>query len=246
MKNNVVDVLGIQFINTTFEGMVSTLHKRIEDQTKTFVVTANPEIVMYTYEDPQYKEIIHSADYVTPDGVGVILGAKILKTPLQERVTGFDTTIRLLELANEHSWKVYLLGGKEDINEKAAHNIKEKYPNLSLVGHHHGYFQWEDAAIPREIKALEPDIVLVALGFPRQEKWIKEHYASFSKGIFIGVGGSIDVLSGEVKRAPEFWQKTKLEWFYRLIKQPSRWKRMMALPKFVIEVIKVRFSKRRG
>ncbi|MDZ5471929.1 WecB/TagA/CpsF family glycosyltransferase [Bacillus sp. 31A1R] len=241
MKNKIINVLDVPFYNVTFNEMVNTLTNRIQSNQKTFVVTANPEIVMHAYENDDYMQMVRQADFVTPDGVGILIGAKILNNYIKERVTGFDMTMELLNRANEHQWKVYLLGGKEETNEKAVTNIKIQFPNLNLIGHHHGYFNWEDKQIQKEIQQLQPDIVLVALGFPRQEKWIYENLNEFTKGIFIGVGGSIDVLAGEVKRAPAFWQKLKLEWFYRLLKQPSRWRRMLVLPRFVIEVLKVKF-----
>jgi N-acetylglucosaminyldiphosphoundecaprenol N-acetyl-beta-D-mannosaminyltransferase len=106
-----------------------------------------------------------------------------------------------------------------------------------IAGSHHGFFDWNKNTISEEIRASEPDIVFVALGFPKQEKWIAENISNFTKGLFIGVGGSIDVLAGEVKRAPEIWQKTNLEWFYRLLKQPSRWRRMLALPQFQLKFL---------
>ncbi|MBI0577713.1 WecB/TagA/CpsF family glycosyltransferase [Neobacillus cucumis] len=239
MKNN-VNILGINFLNKGFNEVVHLLTERISKGVKTFVVTANPEIVMYAREDNEYWKIVQEADYVVPDGSGIILAAKILNTPIQERVTGYDLTVRLLELANQNGWRIYLLGGKEETNKKAVATICERYPHLVMAGSHNGYFKGKENKIANEIKAANADIVFVALGFPRQEKWISAHYATFSKGIFMGVGGSIDVLAGEVKRAPLIWQKLNLEWFYRLVKQPSRWRRMLALPRFLVEILKVK------
>lgn len=232
-----IEILGINFISTSFRHMVEILTKKIEDNEKTFVVTANPEIVMYSLEDEDYRNNVALADYVVPDGNGILLAGKLLHKPVEERITGYDLTVELLTLGNATGWKVYLLGGKEEVNVKAVNHIRKTYPNVKVVGSHNGYFDWKDDSIQNEILNTEPDIVLVALGFPKQEKWIAEHLNSFSKGIFIGVGGSIDVLAGEVKRAPMIWQRLKLEWFYRLLKQPSRWRRMLALPRFVIKVM---------
>ncbi|MED1468615.1 WecB/TagA/CpsF family glycosyltransferase [Bacillus salipaludis] len=239
MKNN-VNILGINFLNKGFNEVVHLLTERVAMGVKTFVVTANPEIVMYAREDKDYWKIVQEADYVVPDGSGIILAAKILNSPIQERVTGYDLTVRLLDLANQNGWRIYLLGGKEETNKKAVATICERYPHLVMAGSHNGYFKGKENKIADEIKAANADIVFVALGFPRQEKWISAHYATFSKGIFMGVGGSIDVLAGEVKRAPLVWQKLNLEWFYRLVKQPSRWRRMLALPRFLVEILKVK------
>ena len=239
MNKKTVKILGVDFINEHFDGMVDLISTKIVEEQKTFIVTANPEIVMHAHKDNEYYSIIKEADYVVPDGYGIILASKLLKQPLKERVTGFDLTISLLEKANRLNWSIYLLGGQAEVNALATNNITEKYPNIKIAGSHHGFFDLKDPEIVDDIKNSSPDIIFVALGFPRQEKWIGEHFGEFSKGIFIGVGGSIDVLAGTVKRAPIIWQKLKVEWLYRLIKQPSRWRRMLALPEFLIEVIKL-------
>ncbi|WP_079506648.1 WecB/TagA/CpsF family glycosyltransferase [Mesobacillus jeotgali] len=243
MRKNIVDILDIPFMNVKFNEMVNETVQRIKTTTKTFIVTANPEIVMYAKRNDLYKMSLMVADFIVPDGYGILLGSKILKSPLQERVTGFDLTIKLLELAAENGWSIFLLGGTEETNEKAANNILHKYPGITLAGRHHGFFDDSEEEIIEKVKSSKPDIVLVAMGFPKQEQWISSHLRLFEKGIFIGVGGTIDVLAGTVKRAPLFWRKSNLEWLYRLIKQPSRWKRMLFLPLFVLYVIKSRFKK---
>jgi N-acetylglucosaminyldiphosphoundecaprenol N-acetyl-beta-D-mannosaminyltransferase len=240
---NYVDILGIDFLNKGFKEVVDFLTERIQKNEKTFVVTANPEIVMYTRENPEYKEVVQTADFVVPDGSGIILASKILNDPLRERVTGYDLMMRLLELSNENKWRIFLLGGQEETNKKAAANIRKQFPHAVLAGSHNGFFNWKENTVRNEIQAAGPDLIFVCLGFPRQEKWIAENLNHFSKGIFIGVGGSIDVVAEEVKRAPEVWQKMNLEWFYRLLMQPSRFRRMLALPRFLIQIIKIRSSK---
>jgi N-acetylglucosaminyldiphosphoundecaprenol N-acetyl-beta-D-mannosaminyltransferase len=238
MDKQKVSILGIKFENKAFNEMFLTIKEHIIKEEKRFIVTANPEIVMYAKNNRYYNEIIQSADYVVPDGNGIIMASTIIKTPLKERVTGFDLMMELLNLANDQQLKVYLLGGKQEINKEAVSNINRKFPNLQLVGSHHGYFDIDQKEIPNEIENLKPDLIFVALGFPRQEEWISKYFSQFQKGIFIGVGGSIDVISGRAKRAPLIWQNLKVEWLYRLLKQPSRWKRMLVLPKFLIEIFK--------
>lgn len=240
MKNQTVEILGIPFLNGKFQQVVHFLSERIENQVKSFIVTANPEIVMYSQENLPYQKIIKSADLIVPDGVGIIIASQILKNPIQERIAGYDLMLQLLQLANRHQWRIYLLGGRPESNEKAVKHIATKYPGVQIAGSHHGYFSGEEDKIREEIYRANADIVFVALGFPKQEKWIADHFDQFSKGVFMGVGGSIDVLAGVVKRAPRVWQKMNLEWLYRLIKQPSRWRRMMALPKFIMEIIRQR------
>jgi N-acetylglucosaminyldiphosphoundecaprenol N-acetyl-beta-D-mannosaminyltransferase len=245
MIKNFVTLLGITFITKRFDEMINLIADKITMKDKTFVVTANPEIVMQAQKNPEYLKAIQSADYVVPDGYGIILASRVLQTPIPERVTGYDITVRLLELSNQRRWKVYLLGGEQEVNDAAAASIEKDYPHLNLVGKHHGFFNWKDGKVANEIKNLQPDIILVALGVPRQELWIASHIEQFNQGIFIGVGGSIDVLAGTVKRAPKIWQTLRVEWLYRLFKQPSRWRRMLALPEFVLEVFKIKFNPKR-
>ncbi|MDP9738434.1 UNVERIFIED_ORG: N-acetylglucosaminyldiphosphoundecaprenol N-acetyl-beta-D-mannosaminyltransferase [Bacillus sp. B2I3] len=247
MTEKFVEILTIPFIDSNMdEFMNGMIYPRLMNQEKTFVVTANPEIVEYANEHQDYKDIIISADYITPDGVGIIMASKWLNQPLQERITGFDLMNELFRVADEKALKVYLLGAEENVIEAAALKVKELYPGLELVGYNHGYIDIKDDALPKSIAELEPDIILTALGFPRQEKWVSRHYALFNKGLFMGVGGSFDVLAGKVNRAPVFWQKMRLEWLYRLIQQPSRWKRMLALPRFVLKVRRLRKTVQRS
>jgi N-acetylglucosaminyldiphosphoundecaprenol N-acetyl-beta-D-mannosaminyltransferase len=238
MSRQRVDILGVPFLNTTQQEFVHLLHKHVKQQEKAFVVTANPEIVMKTLEDSDFKKIVQQATYVTADGIGVVKAAQLLNKPLPERVTGYDTMIELLKLSNENQYSIYLLGATQETLEKAEKKIKKTYPNVVIAGSHNGFFDWSKTDIQEEIKKTEPDFVFVALGVPRQEKWIASNYHLFNKGIFIGVGGSFDVIAGTVERAPKAWQKANLEWLYRLIKQPSRWKRMLALPKFALKILK--------
>lgn len=235
-----VNILGVEFHNTTKEEMTSVLTRRIEANEKIFVVTANPEIVMYANEHHDYMQALRTADYIVPDGIGIIIGAKLLKQPLQERVAGFDLMKDLLHVANEKALHVFFLGAKEDVIEKAVKNISKAFPNIHIGGYHHGYFDLNDETVRNMVAAANPDLVFVALGYPRQEAWIHKHFPTFEKGTFMGVGGSFDVWAGEVKRAPIFWRKLNLEWLYRLIKQPSRWKRMLFLPRFILKVMKKR------
>ncbi|PWW31250.1 N-acetylglucosaminyldiphosphoundecaprenol N-acetyl-beta-D-mannosaminyltransferase [Cytobacillus oceanisediminis] len=232
-----VDILGVPFINITRSEFVKLLDQHIEKEEKAFVVTANPEIVMKAIEEPEYKSLLDRATYITADGIGVVKGAGLLGKPLPERVTGYDTMIDLLALGNEKNFKIYLLGAQQETIEKAVANIGENYPNVEIVGSHNGFFDWDSQEIPNEIQEKKPDLVFVALGVPRQEKWIATNIGRFEKGVFIGVGGSFDVIAGTVERAPEAWQKANLEWLYRLIKQPSRFGRMMALPRFAVKIL---------
>lgn len=233
-----VEILSIPFINITKHAFIQqVIYPRLKKEETTFIVTANPEIVEYADTHEDYKKIILSADYITPDGIGVVLAAKWLKKPIAERIPGYELMHDLLALANQNPLKVYMLGASEPVIEKAVGQARKQYSNVNIVGYHHGYINIEEEELAKEIAALEPDLVFIALGYPLQEKWITLHKHLFKKGLFIGLGGSFDVLAGKVNRAPLIWRKLNIEWLYRLIIQPSRWRRMMLIPKFVLKVL---------
>lgn len=236
MEKQHVSILGVNFYKSTMDEMTKLLTNSMEEKRKAFVVTANPEIVMYAREDDEYKKLLDQASYIVPDGIGVVKAAQILGDPLPERVPGYDLMHQLLINANNNNKRLYMLGAQQEVIEKAVDTVKTDYPKIDLVGWHNGFFDWEDDTLSKQIKELEPDLILVALGVPRQERWIATHYDQFDKGVFIGVGGSFDVLAGTMQRAPEIWQKLNVEWLYRLMKQPSRWRRMLALPHFALKV----------
>ncbi|MCE4046024.1 WecB/TagA/CpsF family glycosyltransferase [Lysinibacillus fusiformis] len=235
-----VTIMGVPFLHISQQGFVDLLVNRIEQQEKTFVVTANPEVVMQANENPTVKGYLNQATYICADGIGVVKAAQILGDSLPERVTGYDTMVKLLEVGQQKRFKVYLLGAQKETIEKTIANIHKDYPNVEVVGYHDGFFDWNNNHIADDIAALQPDLVFVALGVPRQEKWITENLDKFSKGVFIGVGGSFDVIAGTVKRAPVIWQKLNLEWLYRLLRQPSRFIRMLVLPRFALKVFSLK------
>lgn len=242
MTEKIVEILGVRFANTTRKQLISTLDQHLQLNEKQFIVTANPEIVMKANQDQQYMAALKQANYITADGIGVVKAAQMLKTPLPERVAGFEVMLDLLKLANDKAYKVYFLGASEETLQKTVENVQRDYKNINIVGSQHGFFDWEDKQIAERVVAAEPDFVFVALGAPRQEQWITQNLASFDKGIFIGVGGSFDVLAGTVKRAPVIWQKLNLEWLYRIVKQPSRLKRSLAIPQFMLKILQVKLK----
>ena len=183
---------------------------------------------------------IEKSTYVTADGIGVVKAAKILGDELPGRVTGYDTVIALFEA--KKSMKVFLLGAQQETLDKTVENINRDYPHIDIVGAHNGFFDWDNNTIAEDMLAAKPDLILVALGVPRQEKWIAEHIDAFDHGVFIGVGGTFDVIAGTAKRAPEIFQKLNIEWLYRIVGQPSRWKRALALPRFALTVYGMKFK----
>lgn len=237
-KEKTVTIMGIPFLNTTkHEFLHEYLLPRIAEQNNTFVVTANPEIVMNAREDTVYQDVIQTADYVIPDGTGILMAAKYKKEPLQERIPGYELVLGLLEQAEENDFSCYFLGAADEVNTKAVEEVKKRYPNIKIAGRHHGFFDLDDPGVAEKVQQAKPDLVFVALGLPKQEKWIAKYRHQFSKGLFIGVGGSFDMLAGETKRAPKFMIALNLEWLHRLIKQPTRFKRILKVFEFMGRII---------
>lgn len=230
-----IKVLNVPFINTTQTAFLAAIEARINHRENTFIVTANPEIVMYARNDPHYQQILENADYITPDGIGILKGAAILGQPMTERITGYDTLLALLAWGNQQGKSVYLVGAKPDVIKDVKKVVATRYPELKVVGARDGYFN-DFTPIAQDIAQKQPDMVFLAVGFPKQEQLIAD-YRHQNNGLWMGVGGSFDVLSGHTKRAPEFFQKHHLEWFYRLITEPTRLKRMMVLPRY-LKVVK--------
>lgn len=242
-KKKLVNILNIDFVSIQSNELIKDLSERINRDRQTFIVTANPEIVMHANKNSEYLSIVNSAEYVIADGYGVILGSKILGNGIPERIAGFDLMTALLAKGNDEGWSVYFLGAKEEVISKAVGKIKEQFPHLKIVGWQNGYTDVNSIEFQKDIASKKPDMIFVGLGFPAQEKWIAKSLPFFEKGLFMGVGGSFDVWAGAVKRAPEVWQNLHLEWLYRLIQQPKRWRRMAVLPLFVIKVIKERLKR---
>lgn len=249
--NQTVNVLGVSFQHTTLHEAAETLSGILdqERQPTTFqVVTANPEMVMFAKKNRKYKVILNQADMTVADGIGIVLGAKYLRTPLPERVTGFDTVSLLLRMRNttEKKTRVFCLGASEEVITKATETIQQEYPHIDIVGKHHGYFEAnseEEKAVVQQIAAAQPDLLLVGMGLEKQETFIYTYKSKLQAKIAIGVGGTFDVLSGKTKRSPELFQKLHLEWFWRLCSEPSRWKRQLNLPLFVLAVMKSKKQK---
>lgn len=231
MRKNRIDILGTKFDNFTEKQFHKYLIDDLDVKNNRFIVTPNPEIVLSARENPKFSEIVNDADYVIPDGIGIIKGANSLGTPMHGRITGFDTLMFLIKTANKRGSKVYLLGSKPNVIEASANRIKTEFKDIDLVGYHDGYFK-DEQAIVDDIVSKKPNIVFVALGSPKQEYFINK-YKELNPAIWIGVGGSFDVFSGTKKRAPKIVQKLGMEWFYRLAKEPSRIGRMMAIPKYM-------------
>ncbi|MDW7668986.1 MAG: WecB/TagA/CpsF family glycosyltransferase [Bacillota bacterium] len=242
---NKISILGVKVNNIKSKEVEEVIKKTLKLKEKKIIFTPNTEIIMMCQKDLKLRKIINSGDLVTPDGIGLIYASKIYKAGLEERVTGFDLSMKLLELSKDENYKVFFLGGKPGVAKRAKSNLESKgYRNI--IGYHHGYFfndsEYEriEENIINQINKLGTNILFVGFGSPKQEKWINKNIQKINANIIIGNGGTIDVLAGEVNRAPDIYQKLGLEWLYRLIQDPKRIKRQISIPKFLIKII---FSK---
>jgi N-acetylglucosaminyldiphosphoundecaprenol N-acetyl-beta-D-mannosaminyltransferase len=218
---------------------VNYLAQAIVSQRPHRVVTGNPIMLMVGLENPSFHHTLSTAELVVPDGAGVVWAARHLKQPVQERVAGFDLMHELLREGEKRGWSVYLLGASSDIVATAYANLQKQYPGMRFVGYRDGYFtDREDGEVVAEIRAAKPDLLFVARSTMNQEPWIEKYQTTLGVPVVMGVGGSFDVVSGKLKRAPALFRKMGLEWFYRLLQEPSRYKRMLVLPRFALKVIK--------
>lgn len=233
-----INIRGIGFDNVNMEEALAMCEDLITAGGAHTIHTPNAEIVQMCIDDPSKRELINSADLIIPDGAGVILAGKILGSPLPKgKVAGIELCENLVRLSGEKGWKIFMLGGKPGIAEIASQKLTEKYPDTNIVGINDGYFK-NDAEIIEKINASGADILFVCLGVPKQEEWMYAHKNELNVKLMGGFGGSFDVFAGQVNRAPDFFINCNLEWFYRLIKEPSRFGRMMKLPKFVFGSLK--------
>ena len=238
------DILGVGFDDITIGLAAQYAGDTIERGGKTYIVTPNPEIVWMARRDAALKNAVNSAGLVLPDGIGVIIGARILGKPLRcGRAPGIEFAETLLERMAHTGGSVFLLGAKPEIAEIAGGKLAERYQGLKIAGAADGYFS-DDSQVIEEINAALPDALLVCLGSPKQELWMARNIARLDVKLCAGLGGVLDVFAGRAKRAPVFFRKLGLEWLYRLFREPRRIKRMLRLPLFVIAVIWTRLFRR--
>ncbi|WNS42645.1 WecB/TagA/CpsF family glycosyltransferase [Paenibacillus sp. MMS20-IR301] len=234
-----VPIFGIRVSKVDMAATVSYLTDAIRDRAAHQVITANPIMVMAALENPAYMEIMKSAELVVPDGTGVVWAAEYCKQPVAERVAGFDLLHELLRTGESYNWRVYLLGSTPEVIRETASRLQTGYPGIIIAGYRDGYFGPEsDEEVLTDILEAKPDLLFVARGADSQEPWIAKHKARLQIPVMMGVGGSFDVISGKSRRAPKAFQKLRAEWLYRLLKEPTRYKRMLALPRFAVKVVR--------
>ncbi|QSX06128.1 WecB/TagA/CpsF family glycosyltransferase [Sedimentibacter sp. zth1] len=241
-----INIMGTRINNINMEEAVKMCDDTIDNNEKFIIYTPNSEIIMIAKDDDEFRNLLNNSDINIPDGIGLIYASKIKKMPLKEKVAGYDLSFNLIKLANKKKLKLYIVGGKPGVAQKAAQKINEKYPNVNVAGTNDGYFKGTHLGMPgheeekkviQDINSKSPDILFVGFGAKKQEQWIETNKDKIDCKVFIGNGGTIDGIAGNVKRAPDIFIKLGLEWFYRLMKDPSRIKRQILLPKFMLAVM---------
>jgi N-acetylglucosaminyldiphosphoundecaprenol N-acetyl-beta-D-mannosaminyltransferase len=229
-----IRILGIDIDNVSMDEAAKKVEELLKKRDHNLIATPNPEMIMAAQKDIDLRNIINNAALAPSDGIGLMIAARILGRKFKERVAGIDLMMEMIKIAKKNSLRVFLFGGREGVAEEAARNLE-----VDVAGTFHGYSMNNTLVISR-IKEAKPDILFVGLGSPKQEKWASRHLRELNVPLVMCVGGSLDVLSGKMKRAPAFMRRSGLEWLYRLIREPGRWRRMATLPVFIMKVIKQR------
>jgi len=233
------EILGAGVDAVTLEEAAGRVAGLVERGGSHRVITLNPELLYRAQFDRRLMEMIRRADLVTADGVGIVWAARLAGRPVPERVTGIDLMLRLAGRAAEAGWRVFLLGAAPGVAEKAGSELCRLFPGLVVAGTHHGYFLEKDSPeVAKAVRRARADLLFVGMGAPRQELWLEEHLPATGAAVGMGVGGSLDVLAGVARRAPEWVQRLGAEWLYRLVKEPSRWRRQLVLPLFAWLVVR--------
>ncbi|NLL96640.1 MAG: WecB/TagA/CpsF family glycosyltransferase [Clostridiaceae bacterium] len=237
------DIHGVMIDNVNMDEALEIVLTMLKGKTANKIFTPNAEIIMQANRDPELLNILNSAELVIPDGAGVILASRILKCRLKEKVSGIDLVKKILTNTKKRPVSFFILGGKPGVAEKASINILSDYPKAKIMGFRNGYFEEsETPEIIKQINDSKAEVLLVGLGAPKQEKWIHKYAGQLNSKVIMGIGGAIDVFAGNAALAPEFMRKAGLEWLFRLIKEPGRYKRMLDLPRFMILTFKKRLK----
>ena len=232
-----VKILGVGVDAVTMQQALDRLENFFEERKPVIIATANAEMLMRATYDEELKNILNAAELVVPDGAGTVWAAHHLGHDMPERVAGYDLAQELMKSAPSKNRRIYFFGSAPGVADKAKLKAEELYPNIQIVGTRNGFFtEADEPQIISDIKAAQPDLLLVALGVPKQEKWLAKYKDELNVPVSIGVGGTFDVMAGVMKRAPKWMQRAKLEWLFRAMLQPKRAGRLIALPKFVLKV----------
>ncbi len=235
-KLNSYSIMGMKVHDVNMEESLETIDGFVKQGGSHLVVTLGVEMVMASDKDTEFRDIVNSASLVTPDSVGILWAGRRAGYPLRQRVPGVELLEAAARESAKYGWRTFFLGAKPGVAKAAGEKLKEKYPGFNFVGEYHGYFKNDEEPL-KAIEEAKPEIIFIALGFPAQEKWFMRNKDRLGNMVGVGVGGSFDVISGTIKRAPAVFRKLGLEWFHRLITQPSRIMRMAVLPAFALKVL---------
>ncbi len=228
LRYDTKNILGVDVANVTLMNVVPIIFGLISLDKKVTVYGANSHSINFYYKDPTYRQALNNATFVYPEGIATVLTSRILGNPLKGKTTLMDFIFNVFKTCEKKKWRIYLLGGREEVSEKALRNLKTTFPSLKIYGHH-GYFSKnETKQIIADINKIKPKILFVAMGTPMQEVWIEKYKNKIEANAFFGIGGSIDIIAGVVPRAPKIMTSNGLEWLYRFYKEPRRmWKRYL-------------------
>ena len=237
-----VSILGLRVNRVSTEETIKVITQAIARRdSPCHIVTADASMAVIAHRDSELRDIVAQADLVTPDGAGILWASRLLRSPIRHKVSGVDLVGQVCRLSSERAWRVFFLGAAPGVAEQAAVNLRTRYPGAQIVGTHDGYFSADqEPEVLACIKAAMPDVLLVAFGIPKQEKWITKHKAALNIPVSVGIGGSFDVYSGRVQRAPVWMQEHSLEWLHRLASNPKKIGKVMTLPKFVLLTLRQR------
>ena len=242
-----IDILGVKVHRIAMPEALDAIRGFIASGKPHIVVTADSSMIVLAQRDGDFRALVNAADLVTPDSSGILLAAKLLGRPIKERVSGVDLSREICRMAAEDGFSVYLLGGAPGVAEAAAERLTEAFPGLQIAGTQHGYLEpSEESEIASKIRASGAKALLVGMGIPRQEKFIRDHLNELGVCVAMGVGGTFDVLSGKVKRAPAWMQRHGLEWLHRLVRNPRKISKVATLPRFLSLVLSERLRRRRS
>ncbi len=236
-----VSLFGVHVSKLDMQASIDYLIGAVERREPHQVITANPIMLMTALGDPAYMAMMKQAEFIVPDGTGAVWAAGYVGQPVAERVPGIELMHHLLAAGEQRGWRVYLLGASPETIKTAHERLTMDYPRLTFAGYRDGFFtDDQDAEVIAEIQAAKPDLLFVARAVNNQEPWIGRYKEELGVPVMMGVGGSFDVVAGNVKRAPKLFRQLRAEWLYRLLMQPTRWRRMLALPQFAIKVMRER------
>ena len=234
-----VSILGLPIQNVTMDEAVNDVYSFFAARESKMVVTPNAEILQMFDRQPEVKEALLQADYVVPDGVGILVAAKRMGTPVKEKVAGVELATHLLKRSARDGKRIYFLGAKPGVAQAAKECLEKEMPGIQIVGVQDGYFKpEEEAAVIEEINRLDVDMLFVCLGAPKQELWMAAHKKELKVGVMLGLGGTLDVLGHQVRRAPRWMIRLRLEWLYRIVREPYRIGRVAGLPGFLMKIRK--------